>query len=134
CSRADDSFLTLMPNSLSSITTISSASMESSPRPPLNNGSLATWPSGVMSPTLSRSIRSSFSFRRRSVIASTFLHRCGRRQPIPFDPRRDRPEALLQSNQGEEQFQFQAIAPAGKHVSSEDAHDGAHEAEPFARL
>src|SRR6266705_2361181 len=72
CSRADDSFLTLMPNSLSSITTISSASMESSPRPPLNNG--------------------------------------------------------------EEQFQFQAIAPAGKHVSGKDAHDGAHEAKFFTRL
>src|SRR5438552_1454754 len=79
-----------------------------------------------------RSAAPSASVASRSL--HLFLHRCGRRQALPFDAWRDRPEALLNLNQGEEQFQFQPIAASGKYISGQDAHDGANQTELFPRL
>src|SRR3954447_16926886 len=123
CSRAALSFFTLMPNSLSSITTISSASMESSPRPPAKSGSSSAMSSGGMSSNFSRSISSSFSLRRRSVVIASLSHRCRSRQPLPLDPRRDVPEAPLQRHQREENRQLEAAARRPPDVAGEHAHD-----------
>src|SRR5436305_10068271 len=124
CSRAELSFFTLMPNSLSSITTISRASMESSPRPPANSGSSSGMSSGVMSSNLSRSISSSLSFRLRSFMGQgSFSHNCGgRRQRVPRDARSDRP-ALLYRHDEKEEREPHAIERRRQYVSAEDADD-----------
>src|SRR5438128_2577406 len=159
--RAEPSFFTRMPNSLSSITTISSASIESSPSPPAKSGSSSSISSGVISSNLSRSIKSSLSFRFRSIRSPesrvprparppvwhtgrgtrdsgpsfSFSHRSGGRQPFPFDSRCDHPRSALDLNEREEKLEAQPVRNAlRENVSGENAHDGRQQTEFVLRL
>src|SRR5438445_5490272 len=125
-----------MPNSLFSVTTISSASIESRPSPPAKSGASSPMSSGVMSSNFNRSINNSLSFRRRSVMGViSLLHRCGGVQALPIDPRRDHAVPALDANEHEEELEAHQVREALREdVAGQDAHDRLQQAEMRLRL